>query len=367
MSKKQLLIVYAGHSPSGSTATLAKWIAGNIGGQVPDQPGLCDPGQVIMHCDNGNPTCAYPGTDPSQTPNCKRPAGICPPGQVSIRCENGNQICAHPGTDPSSNPICQTAPHSTCPKGHVIMHCPNGKTVCGISGTDPSSNPNCKTTSLGAKKQGNIGGPVGAIKYVNVIIKSASDATADDVNNADGIVLGSGTYNGNPEPDMIEFVDNKLGAGKAEAVLAGKIVGTFCTSAGYATGAQPVLNGLARLAMTFGATLVGGGNWHTSQGVCGMVNDHHDGTWNWDPSMKYLQEDAQAYGERLGMITSFFSDSYIKAQGEIPLTGQVITCGKCNSNKHKKGKYNNICWFLVPALLIATVLFIILSMKKRDE
>lgn len=296
MSKKQLLIIYAGHSPTGSTATLAKWIAGNIGGNV-------------------NPT------------------HLCPNGQVAMYCKNGKQVCGYPGTDVNQNPLCQTS----------------------------SLNSSLNDSKI-------IGGPVGAMKYVNVIIKAASDATADDVDNADGIVLGSGTYNGNPEPDLIDFVDNKLGAGKAEAVLAGKICGTFCTSAGYTTGAQPVLNSLARLAMTFGATFVGGGEWHTSQGVCGMVKDNPDGTWNWDPSMKYLQEDAEAYGERLGLITSFFSESYAKISGNPPATpGQVITCGKCNSNKKNNDKDNGFCWFLIPALLIATILFIILSSKKQNK
>lgn len=199
-----------------------------------------------------------------------------------------------------------------------------------------------------------------AMKYVNVIIKSASNATAEDVDNSDGIVLGSGTYNGNPEPDIIEFVDNKLGAGKAKAILSGKICGTFCTSAGYATGAQPVLNGLARLAMTFGATFVGGGNWHTSQGVCGLVKDNADGTWDWDPSMNYLQKNAQDYGERLGMITSFFNSEYTKALGSSPTTGHVITCQK-NVHKH------NICKYLIASLLIATILFILLVVNKSNK
>jgi len=263
MSKKQLLIVYAGHTSNGSTSTIANWIAGNN-----------NPNQVIQ------------------------------------KFSNENYVCVDQETN----------------------------------------NPECKNTTSG---------PVGAMKYVNVIIKLAKDATADDIDNADAIVLGSGTYNGNPEPAMIEFVDSKLGAGKAKAVLAGKICGTFCTSAGYATGAQPVLNSLARLAMTFGATFVGGGNWHTSQGICGMVKDNIDGTWEWDSSMKYLQEDAQAYGERLGMITSFFSDAYTKASGIIPENpGYVITC-------NTKPVNCKIGWILLPAILVSLILFIIFNPKKR--
>ena len=283
MSKKQLLIVYAGYSATGSTATLAQWIAGSVGPVAP--------------------------------------------------CKNNEQV----------------------------MTCPNGKQICAQPGSDITKNPECVNLSTGSNT---LGGAVGAMKYVNVIIKRAEDATAEDVDNADGLVLGSGTYNGNPEEKMIEFVDEKLGAGKAKNVLANKIFGVFCTSAGYATGAQPVLNGLARLAMTFGGIFVGGGVWHTGQGVCGMVKDNPDGTWAWDDSMKYLQEDAQAYGERLGMITSFFTDSFVKAQGSIPSAGNVIECGTCdNTDKCKKIK---AIWFILPAVFLAFIIFVFAVVMKKQ-
>jgi multimeric flavodoxin WrbA len=67
-------------------------------------------------------------------------------------------------------------------------------------------------------------------------------------------------YNGNPEPDMIEFSESVLNAGKNPNHLdmSNRFVGAFCTSAGYTTGAQPVLNALARIFMTFGASYIGG-------------------------------------------------------------------------------------------------------------
>ena len=140
-----------------------------------------------------------------------------------------------------------------------------------------------------------------------------------------------------------------MGAGKNEAVLYNKICGTFCTSAGYTTGAQPVLNALAKIAMTFGATFVGGGVWHTGQGVCGMVHDNKDGTWEWPPAMKYLQEDATSYGERLGMITSFFTDSYNKMTGSTPSPGHVIICNTTQ-------KHYTIIWVLLLIVLVGAIL-----------
>jgi flavodoxin len=69
----------------------------------------------------------------------------------------------------------------------------------------------------------------GASKYVRAIIKKASDVTIDDVANADGYVLGSGVYNGNPEPDMIEFSESVLNAGKNPNHLdmSNRFVGAF--------------------------------------------------------------------------------------------------------------------------------------------
>jgi multimeric flavodoxin WrbA len=115
----------------------------------------------------------------------------------------------------------------------------------------------------------------GASKYVTVVVKKASDVKIKDVADANGYALGSGVYNGNPGPDMIDFSENVLDAGKNKDALnlSDRFVGTFCTSAGYTTGAQPVLNAMARILMTFGASYIVGGNWHSGQGICGMVAD----------------------------------------------------------------------------------------------
>lgn len=170
----------------------------------------------------------------------------------------------------------------------------------------------------------------GASKYVRTIIKKASDVTIDDVSSADGYALGSGVYNGNPEPDMIEFSENVLNAGKNPNALnmSDRFVGAFCTSAGYTTGAQPVLNGLARIFMTFGASYIGGDNWHNGQGICGMVVDTKTGKgWDWDPSMTDLQKNATDYGERLGALTSFYQDAYNNAMKNPPAKpGKIIKC-----------------------------------------
>ena len=129
---------------------------------------------------------------------------------------------------------------------------------------------------------------------------------------------------------MLEFSENVLNAGKNAGALdlSDRFLGTFCTSGGYVSGAQPTLNALARILMTFGASHIGGGNWKSGQGVCGMVKDDKDGiNWAWNPSMKYIQEDSTDYGERLGALASFYQDTYNSVVGNPPTTPQkVITC-----------------------------------------
>lgn len=165
---------------------------------------------------------------------------------------------------------------------------------------------------------------------VNVTVMRAEDIKDVSVlNKADGYLLGSGVYNGNPEPSFIEFSDNVLLAGKStdpnKVQLANKPFGVFCTSAGYATGAQPVLNAMARVFMTFSAIYVGGNSWHTGQGLCGMVKDHNTfpPSYSWDPVSKYLKDDACDYGKRLALVTSFYNNSYNNAVGK---NGGYDTC-----------------------------------------
>ena len=73
---------------------------------------------------------------------------------------------------------------------------------------------------------------------------------------------------------------------------------------------------------TFGANIVTGsafrsnvqghcsGSWHTAQGILGIVTK--DKAHNPTFTNKYIQADAQAYGERIGKIASFFRREYIQ-------------------------------------------------------
>jgi multimeric flavodoxin WrbA len=143
-----------------------------------------------------------------------------------------------------------------------------------------------------------------------VKVVRAEDATKADVNGAGAIVLGTGDYNGNPEPALLSFIDDKLKAGKSVSLMDGVVSAGFCTAAGVASGGQPILESIARATMTFGAVFVGGSTWETSQGVLGIVADGPGDTWTWASGQEHLQAQARDLGRRVADMASFFPGSY---------------------------------------------------------
>lgn len=198
------------------------------------------------------------------------------------------------------------------------------------------------------------------------VVRARDIKDVSDINAADGYLLGSGDYNGNPEPEFFDFIDTILLAGKSDdpnkPQIANKPFGVFCTSAGYATGAQPVLNSMARAFMTFNAIYVGGSSWHSGQGVCGMIKDTTDPSgWDWDPYSKpYIEKTAEDYGRRLAIITSFFNSSYNTAVNLPPKKGKEFTCPKSNDNINK-------VIIVLAVLNMFLLLFLCIVMVRNDK
>lgn len=150
-------------------------------------------------------------------------------------------------------------------------------------------------------------------KYnVNYISKDDIPHILNNVKKCNVLIMGTGTYNGNIEDELLDFVNTNFKAGKdPNAVnLQNVACGQFATAAYYGTGAQPVLNSLSRLMMTFGGNIISGPSWRISQGVIGIVdnpdpNDRNIWKWNEDFSV-HLQENAEAYGKRLASMGLLF-------------------------------------------------------------
>jgi hypothetical protein len=162
-----------------------------------------------------------------------------------------------------------------------------------------------------------------SVQNIQAVVKEASAVTLEDVAGADGLLVGSGDYNGNPEPSMLEFIDNVLKAGSKNqlAKLHTMPLGVFATSGGYATGAQEVMTSIARAFMTFGVMYIGGDRWQWGQGVAGMTEKAPNGGWQWtdlDGLQKYLKEDACSYGRKVALAASTIPDAMATADTKNP-------------------------------------------------
>jgi hypothetical protein len=245
--------------------------------------------------------------------------------------------------------------------------------------------PNGSTATL-AKwiKQG-----VELVEGVTANIMEASTVDVDDVSNTDGIICGSGDYNGNPEPAMINFFDNVLKAGYASQLTNIQTMpfGVFATSAGYGTGVQEVMQSMARSLLTFGGIYIGGGNWHTSQGVAGMTYTQDGGkTWDWVDKtdfQSHLQNNAICYGRRIALAVSVIPDAFKAAKcannnssicdpilptcdPNIPLNPQPACCPpkippKSFSSVSAKPNHHHKKKSIIPIIyIISLIIFIIL-------
>ena len=231
--------------------------------------------------------------------------------------------------------------------------------------------------AAGVKKSAmNVVGPID----INFQDSQEEENLITTITNSSGLIIGSGVYNGNIEPTLTEFFDNFAGAGFKSSFLASKVAGQFATAADSGTGGQLVLNSLSRLMQTFGANIVtggasrstlgkpGSGSWHTAQGILGIVTKDNATFTN-----KHIQEDASAYGERIGQIASFFQDKYNKSMGlPAPQTGKTCKefapecqiCQDCKPcpvhKKHNKKNNNNGQIWLVLLITIMILFFMTL-------
>jgi multimeric flavodoxin WrbA len=210
--------------------------------------------------------------------------------------------------------------------------------------------------AAGVKKSGmNVVGPID----INFQDSQEEENLITTITNSNGLIIGSGVYNGNIEPTLTEFFDKFAGAGFKSSFLASKVAGQFATAADVGTGGQLVLNSLSRLMQTFGANIVtggvskstlgkpGSGSWHTAQGILGIVTKDKAGNPTF--TNKYIQEDANAYGERIGQIASFFQDNYNKSMGiPVPQTREnfIQSCPECPVHK-KNDKKSNQIWLII--------------------
>jgi len=103
---------------------------------------------------------------------------------------------------------------------------------------------------------------------VRVVEVSVVNYKRDVYEWAHAVVLGSGVFNGNPSPKILQFVNSF----DFEDRLTNKVAGAFATGGAAAGGLEQVLASINRALKTFGLVSIGGSNWKNADGT-GIITD----------------------------------------------------------------------------------------------
>lgn len=105
---------------------------------------------------------------------------------------------------------------------------------------------------------------------VNVVLKTVTEATENDVLVADAIIVGSPVYNANVAPEVQKFINSWPFEGSP---LRDKIGAAFVTAGGFSAGEELVQMNLLHSMLVFGMIVVGGPDWQQPFGASGIVGE----------------------------------------------------------------------------------------------
>jgi len=88
----------------------------------------------------------------------------------------------------------------------------------------------------------------------DAVVKSVSDATIDDLEAADGIIIGSPTYYGLPAAEIIQLINDSV---KKHGRLEGKAGGAFSSSANIGGGNETVILAILQAMLVHGMVVQG--------------------------------------------------------------------------------------------------------------
>lgn len=88
----------------------------------------------------------------------------------------------------------------------------------------------------------------------NPVIKAVTDATLDDLTDADAIIVGSPTYYGLPAAEVISLIDESV---KRHGRLEGKVGGAFSSSANIGGGNETVILSIIQAMLVHGMVVQG--------------------------------------------------------------------------------------------------------------
>ncbi len=107
-----------------------------------------------------------------------------------------------------------------------------------------------------------------SVREVNVVLKTMTEATTNDILAADAIIVGSPVYNANAAPEVQQFINRWPFEG---APLRDKIGAAFVTAGGFSAGEELVQMNILHSLLIFGMIVVGGPDWQQPFGASGIV------------------------------------------------------------------------------------------------
>ncbi len=110
----------------------------------------------------------------------------------------------------------------------------------------------------------------GQVDNVHVVLKTVTDATTEDLLNAEAIIVGSPVYNANVSPPVSEFIASWP---FEDQPLKGKLGAAFVTAGGVSSGEELTQMNILQSMLIFNMIVMGGPDWSTPFGASAIRGD----------------------------------------------------------------------------------------------
>jgi NAD(P)H dehydrogenase (quinone) len=127
------------------------------------------------------------------------------------------------------------------------------------------------------------------VKNVDVVLKKVTGTSLDDLEWADGIIVGSPTFYGLMSGNLKVFFDESV---KIHGKLAGKVGGAFTSSGGAASGAETTLLSILEAMLIHGMVVQGNSD-----------REHYGAAARGSPNNKAI-DSCRELGNRVASLTS---------------------------------------------------------------
>lgn len=109
-----------------------------------------------------------------------------------------------------------------------------------------------------------------SVEGVDVVLRTVTNATADEVLAADAIIVGSPVYNANVAPQVQTFINSWPFRGRP---LKNKLGAAFVSAGGISAGEETTQLTILRSMLIYGMVVVGGPDWTEAFGASAVVGE----------------------------------------------------------------------------------------------